>query len=326
MRYSERDRATLAVYGLVLIALLVTVGIAARDVLFERFTARRRAAVVAGDAVVYAVGGQDSDGDVYRSILALDPDARRIARVGELDEPLVGFAVAVTPDGLFIVGGMCDREYARAVYRFDPGSGEVERVAETPYPVAFGAAAVVDGVVYHAGGYDGDERRAEIVAIDPEEGRVTVTGELPSPRDNLCATGADGSLFVLGGDGPGNVRHGDLLEIDPGTGTVIDEWQLPQPINAPSLAVAGGTLYALGSLSGNRDTLLSLPLERRSGEIVRSRPVELDARSVSLAAAGETLLGVGGRHPSVVRQLGVWRVDPDSRDAEPLRYHARVWY
>ncbi|MFW5738240.1 MAG: hypothetical protein ACOCYX_04955 [Spirochaetota bacterium] len=131
---------------------------------------------------------------------------------------------------------------------------------------------------------------------------------------------------MLGGDGPGNVRHGDLIEIEPGTGTVIDEWQLPRPINAPSLAVAGGTLYALGSQSGNRDTLLSLPLDRRSGEIVRSRPVELDARSVSLVAVGETLLGVGGRHPSVARQLGVWRVNPDSRDAEPLRYHARVWY
>ncbi|MFW5744531.1 MAG: Kelch repeat-containing protein [Spirochaetota bacterium] len=326
MRYSERDRATLAIYGLVLIALLVAVGIAARDVLFERFTARRGAAVVAGDAVVYAVGGQDSDGDVYASILALDPAEQRIARVGELEEPLLGFAVAVTTDGLFVVGGMRDREYTRAVYRFDPENREIERVATMPFPVAFGAAAMVDGVLYHVGGYDGDERRAEIVAIDPDEGRAAVTGELPSPRDNLCATGAAGSLFVLGGDGPGNVRHGDLIEIEPGTGTVIDEWQLPRPINAPSLAVAGGTLYALGSQSGNRDTLLSLPLDRRSGEIVRSRPVELDARSVSLVAVGETLLGVGGRHPSVARQLGVWRVNPDSRDAEPLRYHARVWY
>lgn len=326
MRYSDRDRATLAIYGLVLIALFVILGVAARDVLFERFTARRGAAVVAGDAVVYAVGGQDSDGDVYRSILALDPATQRIALVGELDEPLVGFAVAATSDGLFIVGGMRDREYTRAVYRFDPGSGEVERVAEMPFPVAFGAAAEVNGVVYHAGGYDGNERRAEIVAIDPEEGSVTVTGELPSPRDNLCATGADASLFVLGGDGAGNVRHADLLEIDPGIGAVIEEWQLPRPINAPSLAVAGKTLYALGSLRGNRDTLLSLPLDRRTGEIVRSRPVELDARSVSLAAVGEALLGVGGRNPSVVRQLGVWRVDPESRDAEPLRYHARVWY
>lgn len=326
MRYNERDRVMLVIYGLVLAGLIVVVGVAGRDVLFERYTARRGAAVAARSGAIYAAGGQDSDGDVYRSILELDPIEQRIRLAGELDEPLVGFAAAVGSDGLYVVGGMLDRAYTRAVYRFDPESGEVESVATMPFPVAFGAAAFVDGLLYHVGGYDGAERRAEIVAIDPDSGSAVASGELPSPRDNLCVAGAEGSLFILGGDGPENLRQTDLLEVDPRTGSLRAEWRLPQAINSPSLTVAGDTLYALGSLTGNRDTLLSLPLSGRRDAIVRSRPVDLDARSASLASVDGTLLAVGGTHPTVTRQLGVWRLSPDSRDADPLRYHARVWY
>ena len=78
MKYNGNQRAMLGFYLLIIGILVIAVGLAGRDVLFDRFTARSAAVVVADGATVYTIGGRSSDGETLSSILRIDSERNRM--------------------------------------------------------------------------------------------------------------------------------------------------------------------------------------------------------------------------------------------------------
>ena len=325
MKFSSRDRFTLFSYLLIIGGLVVIVGIAARDVLFERFTFRIGTTIVSDSDLVYVIGGRSLEGDDYREILMVDPDQARIGQARGLEFDLFGYAAAGTADGLVIMGGNTRDGYSDVIYAFDPRSEEITQIGTLPYPVAYGTASVINGAVYYVGGYDGTSRRSEIIRVDAETGSATVVARLPEPRDGHAAVAYQNRLFLLGGDGDGGRRFADLLEVDPENGTVVRSREFPFPVRNASMAISGSRLIVLATDDQNRDLMLTLDLSVAESSQMIERPVDLDVRSTSVVMADGQLLAIGGAHPTASRQIGVWALMPNSSVVRPLRYHSRVW-
>jgi len=305
--------------------LVVIVGIAARDVLFERFTFRIAATIVTDSDLVYVVGGRSLQGDDYREILLVDPNEERIGRAPGLEFDLFGFAATGTAEGLVIMGGTTRDGYSDVIFAFDPNTEKITQIGSLPYPVAYGAAATINGVVYHIGGYDGISRRSEIVRVDTSTGLATVVASLPESRDGLRAIAYQNRLFLLGGEGDGNRRFADLIEIDPVTGIVLFARDLPYPVRSASMAISGSRLIILATDYRNRSRMLTLDLSVQGNLQIVERAIDLDVRNSTVVVADGRLLAIGGAHPTASRQIGVWALTPNSGAVEPLRYHSRIW-
>ena len=325
MQKRATGRLTIVVYLVVLVALVAVVGFTSRDVIFERFTFRVGQTVVSDSQLIYVIGGRSLDGDRYREILVVDPDCECIGKSPGLRFDLYGYAAAAISGTVLIIGGSTADGYSDAILAFDNASETITQIGSLPFSVGYGAAAVVGDIVYQIGGYDGINRRSEIVRIDPATGASSVVGELPEPRDSLAAIGHGNHILVLGGEGKDGQRLADLLEIEPQTGAVVRGVELRYALRNTSMAVSDDRLVILGTGDRGRNLMLSLDLSIPDNQRVTERSTDLDVRNSTLVAAGDRLLAIGGEHPTVSRQLGVWSVRPDSRSVEPLRFHSRIW-
>jgi len=165
---------------------------------------------------------------------------------------------AVTLDGrIWVVGGFEDFRDVGTVRIFDPSSGAWTLGPALPAPRHHLALAVVGGDLYVLGGMEtiGFDLVDTAWVLRAGASEWTPLAPLPEARGAGYAGVVDGTIYLVGGQGPGEVLSADTLIYDPAT----NAWTIGAAIPSPREHLAGfvydGEIWALGgrafSLSTN---------------------------------------------------------------------------
>ena len=239
-------------------------------------------AYVAGS--IYVIGGRDASGAPTTTVFVLSPDSQT-GQLGEwstakdlaLPEGRAETASAITPDGLLIVGGRnADGPVATTLKTKLNSQGKLgawsqEQPLITPQAGATGV--VIGDFLWLYGGSDANGptnkvqrgsfgiASAEGLPPNPDLGKlirwdVNDAANLPVPRTNGSGWGANGAIYMAGGN-DGSGPKSELYWAAPTTTGDIPEWKhlaasdLPEPregapavISGPNAIVVGGTTSA----------------------------------------------------------------------------------
>jgi hypothetical protein len=236
-------------------------------------------AYVAGS--IYLFGGRDETGAPTDTVFVLSPDSQTgqlgtwtTSKTLVLPEARSETAVAITPDGLLLIGG---RNAAGPVAttlktRLDDkgalGAWSQEQPLVTPQA---GATAVLIGdYLWLYGGSDANGpvnkvqrgafglAAAEGLPANPDQGKlirwdINDKANLPAPRTNQSGWGANGAIYLAGGADASGPKT-ELYWAVPTTAGDLPEWKhlpasdLPEPregapavISGPDAILVGGT-------------------------------------------------------------------------------------
>jgi hypothetical protein len=238
-------------------------------------------AYVAGS--VYVIGGTDQTGAPTSTVFVLTPDGVS-GELGEwaaapdalaLPEPRTAAAAAVTTDGLLLIGGRSAAGPVATTWKslLDDRGALGKWAAEQPLAAAQadGTAVVVGDYVWLFGGSAANgpvgavqrgafgQPAVEGLQENPDEGKVirwdlNNGANLPAARTNAAGWGANGALYLAGGnDGAGPTR--EVYWAIPSSTGDLTEWKhldvsdLPEAglegaaavINGPTALLVGGT-------------------------------------------------------------------------------------
>ncbi len=215
------------------------------------------------DGTLYAIGGADSGVNPQSAVYALSPEASSWRPVASL--PL-GFgdgrmyaAAATGADGtIYLIGGV-DRFLTAqsSVYAYTPSTNSWRGVAGLPGGgrADLAAATGADGTIYAIGGWSGQigvrgqQYYNTVFAYHPATNSWSQVASLPaSDRSGLAATtGADGTIYALGGDGDTYYAQSSAFAYTPATDSWRSVASLPDArVDLAAATDADGTIYALG--------------------------------------------------------------------------------
>jgi len=237
-------------------------------------------AYVAGS--IFVIGGNDDAGEPTTSVYVMTPDSvtgelgewAEAAEALTLPEPRSAAAAAVTTDGVLLIGGQnADGPVAttwKSLLNKEGQLGEWADEQALAAPQADATAVVVGDFVWLYGGSDANgpvgavqrgvfgQAAEEGLPENPDEGKVvrwdvSNAANLPAARTNAATWGANGALYLAGGnDGSGTRR--EVYWAIPNTTGDLTEWKhldvsdLPEPglegasalITGPSAVLVGG--------------------------------------------------------------------------------------
>jgi len=251
---------------------------------------RADASVAYVSGSIYVLGGIDATGAPTDTVYVLTPDSVT-GELGEwkegadaltLPEPRSGAATAITTDGLLLIGGRnADGPVAttwKSKLDTKGALGAWAPEAALASPQADGTAMVVGDYVWLFGGNDANgpvgavqrgsfgEPAAPGLPDNPDEGKVVAWGvnnaaNLPVARSNAAGWGANGGLYVAGGD-DGTGPKPEVYWAVPTTTGDIAEWKhlpamdLPEGLEGAAAVVSGPNAVLVGG-TVDRGVLLS---------------------------------------------------------------------
>jgi len=236
-------------------------------------------AYVAGS--IYVIGGRDASGAPTATVFVLSPDSKTGA-LGNwttadylvLPEARSSAAIAITPDGLLLIGGRNAAGIVNTTWKTKLNSKGALGAwsAEKPLvaPQADGTAIFIGDYVWLYGGSDANgpvgavqrgafgKKAAEGLPTNPDEGKVIQWGvnnaaNLPVARTNASGWGANGAIYLAGGD-DGNGPKSEVYWAVPTSTGEIPEWKhlavsdlpasglegAPAMISGPNVILVGG--------------------------------------------------------------------------------------
>ena len=223
---------------------------------------------------IFVIGGTDDAGAPTSTVYVLTPDAVT-GELGEwaeadesltLPEPRTAAAAAVTTDGLLLVGGRnADGPVATTWKSLLDAQGELgEWTAEAPLvaPQADATAVVVGDFLWLYAGSDASgpvgavqrgvfgQAAEEGLPENPDEGKVirwdvNNAANLPVARTNAATWGANGALYLAGGnDGSGPKR--DVFWAIPNSTGDLTEWKHLDVSDLPEAGLEGAGALVTG--------------------------------------------------------------------------------
>ena len=258
----------------------------------------REVAIVVGTRLI-VYGGFASTGSTTDAILAFDPGAGSITRLGALAVPVHDAAGVALGGASWIFGGG-NSAVVSAVQRIDSSAvGSV--VGHLPAPradlsaVSIGASAFVI-----AGGASGVLDRRVLATEDGAHFRVVAT--LLFGVRYAAVSEAGGLIYVVGGVGAGGDRT-DIQRVDPATGQVDLIGQMPTPISHASAIVRDGRMLVIGGLSGGnaQDAIWQIALDTGATRLVGRLPRPLS--DFATVEAGGTVYVIGGETSTQVSSI-----------------------
>jgi hypothetical protein len=242
---------------------------------------RADASVAYAAGSIYVIGGTDASGVPTSTVFVLTPDSLT-GSLGEwkaapdaltLPEPRSGAAAAVTTDGLLLIGGRNASGPVTTTWKslLDPkgalGKWNVEQPLHSAQADA--TAVVVGDYVWLYGGSDGrgpvgavqrgvfGKAAAAGLPVNPNAGKVIEwdvndSANLPVARTNAAGWGANGALYLAGGDDGSGPKSEVYWAIPTSTGD-LKEWKhldvgdLPAPgLEGAAAVVTGPTVVLVG--------------------------------------------------------------------------------
>ncbi len=240
---------------------------------------RANASIIYIAGSIYVIGGTDEDGDPTDTVFVLSPDSQTGA-LGEwttsdtlkLPEPRTQAAAAITPDGLLLVGGRnadgpVDTAW-KTLLNEQGGLSAWTKEAQLVSPQADGTAILIGDYLWLFGGSDANgpvktvqrgefgKPAAEGLPENPDEGKLTKwavnpAADLPAARTNVSGWGANGAIYVAGGD-DGSGPQSEVYWAVPTTTGDITEWKhlaasdLPVDLEGAPAVVTGPNVVLIG--------------------------------------------------------------------------------
>jgi hypothetical protein len=228
-------------------------------------------AYVAGS--IYVFGGRDATGAPTDTVFSLSPDSQTGA-LGEwstvdtlkLPEGRSGAAIAITPDGLLLVGGRNAAGPVATTWKTllnNQGALSAwspEQSLNTPQADA--TAVLIGDYLWLYGGSDANgptgavqrgafgQAAAAGLPANPLQGRlvrwdVNASANLPVPRTNASGWGANGAIYLAGGD-DGSGPMSELYWAVPTTAGDLPEWKHLAVDDLPPSGLEGGAPVVSG--------------------------------------------------------------------------------
>jgi hypothetical protein len=182
-----------------------------------------------------------------------------------------------------------------------------------------GLAAAPNGKLYAVGGYASAGAPfaplATVEEYDPATDTWTTKAPMPTARYVFAlATGANGKLYAVGGEGTGGAVLASVEEYDPATNTWATRTPMPTArFDLGLAAAANGKLYAVGGHTGTHFTSTVEEYDPATDTWTprAAMPIWLAAHAL-VAAANGRLYTVGGTRGSGVPFAGTYEYDPGS--------------
>lgn len=154
---------------------------------------------------------------------------------------------ALLNGSIYVIGGLGALGTMNSVEVLHPGATAWRPGPAFPLALHHTAAAVLDGTLYISGGWRGlhfSNIQWGLWALDPAGKRWLRKANLPAFRAAHAMTAGAGSLYVVGGTGPGAA---ELWRYDPGT----DRWSrkqahMPTPRQHLAAVALQGKIHAMG--------------------------------------------------------------------------------
>jgi DNA-binding CsgD family transcriptional regulator len=260
--------------------------------------ARSRLAVVADDARIYAIGGENAAG-VTGEVEIYDPAGNGWLRGPTKPTPVSNVAAVVLDGRVYVPGGTTvSGEVTNVLEVYEPAAGAWEARSPLPLPLTGYALAALNGKMVLFGGWDGAAYRAETYVYDPASDRWSQATPMPSARAFAAASALGDVIYVVGGH-DGHRELATVESYDPaGEGTPAGPWTARPPLSEAraglGLAPIGSRLYAVG---GGWTTPLAFneQYDSRTGAWSRfETPVAGQWRNLGLAAYNQKLYAIGG--------------------------------
>jgi len=228
------------------------------------------AAATGADGSIYAIGGAANDptvstGTTQNTVYRLAPGATSWQAAPALPAALDSLAAATGADGsIYAIGGFDStnpNSYALAensVYRLAPGATSWQAAPALPAPRSeLTAATGADGSIYAIGGDATQDMRwagqSTVDRLAPGATSWQAAPALPTALfDITAATGADGSIYAIGGQGNPETSQSTVYRLAPGA----TSWQAAPALPAARGGLAAatgddGTVYAIGGSETN---------------------------------------------------------------------------
>jgi hypothetical protein len=293
-------------------------------------------AYIAGS--IYVIGGRDASGAPTTTVFLLKPDGQTGA-LGEwskvdalvLPEARSDTSLVVTPDGVLLMGGRNATGPVATTWKSKLnaqgalGAWAPEQVLQTPQADA--TAVLIGDYVWLYGGYDtngpvskvqrgvfGQKAPAGLPA-NPDEGKlvrwdVNSQANLPARRTNASGWGANGALYLAGGDD----GHGPKTELYWATPTIagdIPEWKHLPATDLPASGLEGAPAVISGPeailVGGATSGTAALTSSLRANTAPQSPFFQLGL--VGATVPGLTIQGEIGQQLGYLNAAGVGTVD-----------------
>lgn len=229
-------------------------------------------AYVAGS--IYVIGGADAAGAPTDTVYVLTPDGltgelgawKEAPAALTLPEPRAAAAAAVTPEGLLLIGGRNAAGPVTTAWKslLDSKGALGAWAAEQPLarPQAEGTAMVIGDFVWLFGGRDATgpvgaiqrgafgKPAAAGLPVNPDAGKVirwdvNNAANLPVARTNAAGWGANGALYVAGGNDGSGPRREVYWAIPSSTGD-LPEWKHLEVDDLPAAGLEGAAVVVSG--------------------------------------------------------------------------------
>lgn len=240
-------------------------------------------AFVAGS--IYVIGGTDAAGKPSSTVFVQTPDSQTgdlkawtTAATLALPEARTQAAIAVTPDGILLIGGRNADGPVKTTWKTKLDTkgvlGAWTTEASLFVPQTDGTAVVIGDFVWLYGGSDaagpvGAVQRgsfgkvaAEGFPVNPDAGKVTRwdisnAANLPVARTDAAGWGANGAIYLAGGD-DGKGSKPEVYWAIPTTAGDVPEWKhlavsdLPAAgLKGASAVITGPNVVLVGGTSGS---------------------------------------------------------------------------
>jgi hypothetical protein len=247
---------------------------------------RAGASVAFVQGSIYLIGGVGADGKGTKTVFVLSPDSQtgalgewRVATELAMPEERSEAAVAVTPDGLLLIGGRnAAGEPVKTTWKTKLDSqgklGAWTAEAQLFAPQADATAVVVGDYVWLYGGSDANgpvgavqrgefgKVAAEGLPVNPDAGKVVAwavnnSANLTVPRTNAAGWGNSGTLYLAGGNDGTGPKPEVYWAVPTSTGEIA-EWKHLEASDLPAAGLEGGAAVVSGPnaiiVGGTTDT------------------------------------------------------------------------
>ena len=223
-------------------------------------TARSRLAVAALGGLVYAIGGDTSDG-VTGIVEVYNPAVDTWTRKASKPRPVRNISAAVLDGRVYVPGGYDATDQAISLVEvYDPSTDTWSEASPLPEPLCAYALAAWQDKLYLFGGSDGIRYLDHVWVYDPAAGTWSSGTTMSQPRGFAAAATVGDSIYLIGGyDGQAELALCQEYHPDR-EGTSESPWTSKKPMASPRgglVAVpAEGYIYAMGGgwttyLTGN---------------------------------------------------------------------------
>jgi N-acetylneuraminic acid mutarotase len=231
-------------------------------------TARSGLVTATSNGVIYAIGGQNADGNALAKVEAFKPGTSTlVAWSPKAPLPTARFYPngAATINGkIYVPGGVNAQGQATStLFVYDPVGNAWFSKAPMPIASSGGAAVAIAGKLYVLATQPGEDQfftgPTRLFRYDPATNSWTERASAPNHHFRGAARAIDGKLYVAGGltfywdDAPRPRTWAQLDVYDPATNV----WTTKAPMPAARFAAAGGVVNGKLYVAGGSKTGIS---------------------------------------------------------------------